>query len=79
MQGASSRIGQRYQKTWGVSDIRVMTGSLVATAVDGAPGVTSVEMVEWLNATTQHQSDCDGTLTDLFGDLTYKLDHMTWP
>jgi hypothetical protein len=62
-------IGQRYQKTWGTSNIRVMSGSLVATAVAGAPDVTEVEMVAWLDATTQHQSDCDGTLRDLFGDL----------
>jgi len=62
-------VGQRYQKTWGTSNIRVMAGSLVATAVDGAPDVTEVEMIAWLDATTQHQSDCDGTLRDLFGDL----------
>jgi hypothetical protein len=62
-------IGQRYQKTWGTSNIRIMSGSLVATAVAGAPDVTEVEMVAWLDATTQHQSDCDGTLRDLFGDL----------
>jgi hypothetical protein len=62
-------IGQRYQKTWGTSNIRVMSGSLVATAVAGAPDVTEVEMIAWLDATTQHQSDCDGTLSDLFGDL----------
>lgn len=62
-------IGQRYQKTWGTANIRVMSGSLVATAVAGAPDVTEVEMIAWLDATTQHQSDCDGTLRDLFGDL----------
>jgi len=72
-------VGQRYQKTWGVENIRVMTGSLVATAVDGAPDVTSVEMVAWLAATTQEQADCDGTLTDLFGNLAATLASMGYP
>jgi len=62
-------VGERYQKTCGVDKIEVMAGSLVATAVEGTTDVTSVEMVAWLQATTQGQSDCDGTLTDLFGDL----------
>jgi hypothetical protein len=66
---APLRVGLRYQKTWGTSYISVMSGSLVATPVDGAPDVTAVEMVEWLQATTQGQADCDGTLADLFGDL----------
>lgn len=69
-------IGQRYQKTWGTSHIDVMAGSLVATAVDGAPDVTSVEMIAWLKADTQGQSDCDGTVRDLFGDLVTKLASM---
>jgi hypothetical protein len=69
-------IGERYQKTWGTDHIQVMEGSLVATAVDGAPEVTSVEMVAWLLADTQHQGDCDGTVRDLFGDLATKLASM---
>jgi hypothetical protein len=69
-------IGERYQKTWGTTHIQVMAGSLVATAVDGAPDVTSVEMVAWLRADTQYQSDCDGTVRDLFGDLAAKLASM---
>ncbi len=69
-------IGERYQKTWGTTHIDVMTGSLVATAVDGAPDVTSVEMIAWLNADTQGQSDCDGTVRDLFGDIVTKLASM---
>lgn len=69
-------IGERYQKTWGTSHIDVMAGSLLATAVDGAPDVTSVEMIEWLSADTQDQSDCNGTLIDLFGNLTSKLASM---
>ena len=66
---APTVVGERYQKTWGTEYISVMAGSLVATAVPGAPDVTSVEMVAWLNARTQYQSNCDGTLRDLFGDL----------
>jgi hypothetical protein len=75
-EAALVEIGQRYQKTWGVTNITVMTGSLVATAVDGAPDVTSVEMVAWLQADTQKQADCDGTLSDLFDDLEAKLVSM---
>lgn len=69
-------IGQRYQKTLGTGYISVMSGSLVATAVAGAPEVTAVEMVAWLQATTQDQADCNGTLVDLFGDLEAKLASM---
>lgn len=69
-------VGQRYQKTWGTDHIQVMAGSLVATEVPGAPGVTSVEMIAWLKADTQHQGDCDGTVSDLFGDLVAKLASM---
>jgi hypothetical protein len=69
-------IGQRWQKTWGVEDIDVMAGSLVAREVDGAPGVTEVELIAWLKATTQYQSDCDKTVRDLFGNLEAKLASM---
>jgi hypothetical protein len=75
-EAALLEIGQRYQKTWGVANIEVMTGSLLATAVSGAPDVTSVEMVAWLQADTQKQADCDGTLSDLFDDLAVKLASM---
>lgn len=75
-EAAPIEIGERYQKTWGTDHIQVMAGSLVARAVDGAPDVTSVEMIAWLRADTQGQGDCDGTLTDLFGDLVTKLASM---
>ncbi len=63
------KIGQRYQKTWGTNYIRVMSGSLVATPLAADPNITVVEMVAWLDAESQYQSNCDGTLRDLFGDL----------
>jgi hypothetical protein len=75
-EAAPVAIGQRYQKTWGVESIAVLTGSLFARAVDGAPDVTAVEMIAWLAATTQDQADCDGTLRDLFGNLEAKLASM---
>jgi len=62
-------VGERYQKTWGTDHIRVMSGSLTARAVEGAQDVTEVEMIAWLSADTQGQSNCDGTLRDLFSDL----------
>jgi hypothetical protein len=73
-EAAPVRIGERYQKTWGIENIKVMSGSLVATEV--APGITAVDMVAWLKATTQYQSDCDGTVRDLYGDLVTKLASM---
>ncbi len=63
------KVGLRYQKTWGSTYIDVMSGSLVATPLAADPSITVVEMVAWLDATTQGQADCDGTLRDLFGDL----------
>jgi hypothetical protein len=72
-------IGERYQKTWGTDHILVMAGSLVATPVAGTNEVTAVEMVAWLQADTQGQAECDGTLTDLFGDLVNVLAVTTWP
>jgi hypothetical protein len=70
-EAAPVEIGQRFQKTSGIANIKVMTGSLVARDSTACPGVgiTEVEMVEWLYADTQHAVDCDGMLTDLFGDL----------
>jgi hypothetical protein len=73
-EAAPVKIGERYQKTWGIQNIEVMSGSLVATEV--APGITAVEMVAWLKATTQDQSDCDGTVRDLYGNLVTKLAAM---
>lgn len=75
-EAAPVKIGERYQKTWGTDHIQVMAGSLVATAVEGAPDVTSVEMIAWLEADTQGQGDCDGTVADLFGNLVAKLATM---
>lgn len=75
-EAAPVAIGQRYQKVWGNSHIDVMSGSLVATSVPGAPEVTAVEMVAWLKADTQDQSHCDGTLVDLFAALEAKLASM---
>jgi hypothetical protein len=66
---APLKVGLRYQKTWGSTYISTMSGSLVATPLAANPNITVVEMVAWLDATTQYQSDCDGTLRDLFGDL----------
>jgi hypothetical protein len=46
--------------------------TVVRPAGSSAPGaldVTLVQMIAWLDAETQHQSDCDGTLQDLFNDL----------
>jgi hypothetical protein len=69
-------VGQRYQKTFGTGFIDVMAGSLRAYPVDGAPDVTAVELIAWLQAKTQGQADCDGTLRDLFGNLEAKLASM---
>ncbi len=68
-EAAPLKVGLRYQKTWGSNYISVMSGSLVATPLAADPSITVVEMVAWLDASTQYQSDCDGTLRDLFGDL----------
>ena len=73
-EAAPITIGQRYKKTCGVENIHVMDGSLRATAVDA--NTTLVEMIAWLSATTQGQADCNGTLTDLFGDLAATLASM---
>jgi hypothetical protein len=70
---APVEVGVCYQQTSGTQHIPVMTGSLVARAVGGSPDVTEVEMIAWLKADTQGQSDCDGTLSDLFGDLVAVL------
>jgi hypothetical protein len=64
---APAVVGFRFQKTWGNDHIRVQAGSIVATEVD--VGVTSVEMVGWLDADTQGPSDVAGTVRDLYGNL----------
>jgi hypothetical protein len=68
---APGSIGLRFQKTWGVSNIRVQSGSLVATAVEA--GVTRLEFVDWLDADTQGQVDVEGTVDDLATTLLAKL------
>jgi hypothetical protein len=65
--GKPTIIGQRYQKTSGISNIKVMTGSLQAFPSDFDPSVTRIELIEWLNAP---DSSPDGTLRDIWSDLT---------
>lgn len=72
-------IGLRYQKTCGDSHISLESGSLVASAAPGDPNTTQVEMVGWLNATTQGPSDVGGTLSDWFANLTAVLSTMSCP
>jgi len=64
-------IGLRYQKVWGISQIRTMAGSLKAYPTTGDPNVTQVELIERLDA--PGCGTAAGTLVDLFGDLAAVL------
>ena len=59
-------VGARYQKTWGIENIRVETGSYVLTPAPDDT-CTSVELVGWLDADTQGQSPAES----VFGTLYY--------
>lgn len=65
-----ARVGLRYQKTCGDDHIALQSGSLVATQAPGDPNATQLELVGWLNATTQGPDDVGGTLRDWFANLT---------
>lgn len=52
---APSVVGARYQKTWGIQNIRVQTGSFVLTSTQGDT-CTQVELVGWLDGDTQGQT-----------------------
>jgi hypothetical protein len=67
---APLEVGLRYQKTWGTVHIDVQSGSIVAAPVDGDTSVTSVELVCWLNADGQGESDVAGTVQDWWNDLS---------
>lgn len=60
-------VGARYQKTWGIENIRVQTGSFVLRPVGPVTGdeYTSIELVAWLDADTQGQSETEA----VFGSL----------
>jgi hypothetical protein len=60
-------VGARYQKTWGIENIRVQTGSFVLRPVGPVTGAeyTSIELVAWLDADTQGQSETEA----VFGSL----------
>ncbi len=70
---APTVVGYRYQKVWGSEYLPIESGSLVATQVSDVPPVTAVEMVAWLNASTQGQTDVQGTVQNLFCDLVYEV------
>jgi hypothetical protein len=72
-------IGMRYQRTCGDEHISLESGSLQAQAAPGDPNVTQLELVGWLNATTQGPSDVEGTLRDWFANLTGVLSGMSCP
>jgi hypothetical protein len=72
-------LGLRTHKTCGTTHIQTMDGSITARPVDAAdlpPGVTSataIEMIYWLEAETQNQGNCNGTLQDQFNGLVHWL------
>jgi hypothetical protein len=83
LQGSAAdplELGQRSHKTCGTTHIQMMDGSITARPVapaDLPPGVgaaTAVELVYWLEADTQTQADCDGTLRDQWDGLVHWLE-----
>lgn len=59
-------VGARYQKTWGIENIRVQTGSFVLRPTDTDPNVTSIELVGWLDAAQSNENTVAGTLTNAY-------------
>ena len=82
LQGSAANpveLGLRSHKTCGTTHIQVMDGSMTARPVPPAelpPGVTDAtafEMIFHLEADTQHQADCNGTLQDHWDDMVRVL------
>ncbi len=65
---APQAVGARYQKTWGIENLRVETGSFV---LKPAPDdtCTSVELVGWLDADQSDQNSVAGTLMNAYALL----------
>ena len=69
-EAAPEGIGMRYHDVWPNNYVKLQDGSMEAAPVDGAPDVTEVSFVCWLDAHGQGQDDVWGTVTDWFNDLT---------
>jgi len=72
-------LGLRTHKTCGTTHIQTMDGSITARPVDtadlpaGVTAATAIEMIYWLEAETQHQDNCNGTLQDQFNGIVHWL------
>jgi hypothetical protein len=66
---APQAVGARYQKTWGIENIRVQTASFVLRPSDTDPNVTSFEMVAWLDADRSNENTVAGTVTNAYNAL----------
>ncbi len=70
---APQSIGMRYQEVLANRFVRTQSGSLEAAAVDGAPDVTSLTFVTWLDATDSGQPAAWGAVQDWFNDIVAKV------
>jgi len=62
-------VGARYQKTWGIENIRVQAASFVLKPVGPAGAYTSIEMVGWLDADRTDENTVAGTLMNAYALL----------
>jgi len=69
-------VGVRYQEVLANSYVRTQSGSLFAAPVDGAPDVTSIEFVTWLDATRSGPADAWGAVQDWFNDIVAKVETL---
>ncbi len=72
--GVPTGVGMRYQKTWGTGYIQLQSGSAVAYEV--APGVTGVEIVGHLEASSGNpdpSTDVVGTVQDFYSKLLARV------
>jgi len=68
--------GVRFQKIFGIANIRVQSGSVEIAEVDPAqPGMTELAFVAWLNADESGPADADGAITDWYGELKNALEN----
>lgn len=66
-------VGARYQKTWGLENIRVQTGSFVLRPVGATGQCTSIEMVAWLDGDRSNENTVAGTVSNAYNSLQAAL------
>jgi hypothetical protein len=74
--GGRLGYGMRYQKTQGLENVRVQSGSLETFPVGDPPSATEIAYVHWLDADRSGVAQARGAVNDWFMDLLGELGQL---